>query len=525
MGEEVDLQEFTPADRTRHREKVRRCLDVFARMLREAAFDTDDPMTGLEVELNLVDEAGDPALKNAEALEAIADPDFQTELGQFNIEINVPPAKLREGGLETFEDNLRRSLNDAETKSAERRRPPGDDRHPADPGRGPHGPAQHQRQPALQAAERADPARPRRGPRDHDQRRPTGSTTTSDSIVPEAACTSTQLHVQTSPDQFASYWNASQAISAIQLAVGANSPYLLGKQLWRETRIPLFEQATDTRSEELKAQGVRPRVWFGERWITSVFDLFEENVRYFSALLPITDDEDPLAVLEAGGTPELPELRLHNGTIYRWNRPVYDVTGPPEARVPHLRVENRVLAAGPTVADTMANAALYFGLVRAPGRERAAAVVADVVQRRRGELPRRRPARHRRPGLLARRRPGPRHRAGAAPAAAAGPARAWSPGASTAPPSTGCSASSSSAACSAPTAPSGSCAQMDRRARPGPLRRAARDPARLPRADAHQRAGPHLDLTRRGSAPGARGSAAGSTALHAGAPGRASCAG
>jgi len=115
--------------------------------------------------------------------------------------------------------------------------------------------------------------------------------TTADSIVPEAACTSTQLHVQTSPDDFPAYWNASQAIAAIQLAVGANSPYLLGKELWRETRIPLFEQATDTRSEELKAQGVRPRVWFGERWITSVFDLFEENVRYFSALLPITDDE------------------------------------------------------------------------------------------------------------------------------------------------------------------------------------------------------------------------------------------
>jgi hypothetical protein len=167
--------------------------------------------------------------------------------------------------------------------------------------------------------------------------------------------------VQTSPDQFATYWNASQAISAIQLAVGANSPYLLGKELWRETRIPLFEQATDTRSEELKAQGVRPRVWFGERWITSVFDLFEENVRYFPALLPITEEEDPLEVLEAGGTPVLAELRLHNGTIYRWNRPVYDISD----GVPHLRVENRVLAAGPTVADTIANAAFYFGLVRA----------------------------------------------------------------------------------------------------------------------------------------------------------------
>src|SRR3954469_2407799 len=118
MGEDVDAQEFSRADRTRYREKVHRCLDVFERMLSENAFHTDDPMTGLEVELNLVDEQGDPALKNAEALAAIADPDFQTELGQFNIEINVPPARLREGGLTTFEDSLRRSLNDAEEKSS-----------------------------------------------------------------------------------------------------------------------------------------------------------------------------------------------------------------------------------------------------------------------------------------------------------------------------------------------------------------------------------------------------------------------
>ncbi len=178
--------------------------------------------------------------------------------------------------------------------------------------------------------------------------------------MPEAACTSTQLHIQVSPENFPAYWNASQAIAGVQLALGANSPFLLGRELWRETRVPLFEQATDTRSEELKAQGVRPRVWFGERWITSIFDLFEENVRYFPALLPVLEDEDPLEVLESGHTPRLHELRLHNGTIYRWNRPVYDVV----KGMPHLRVENRVLPAGPTVADTMANAAFYFGLVR-----------------------------------------------------------------------------------------------------------------------------------------------------------------
>jgi hypothetical protein len=184
--------------------------------------------------------------------------------------------------------------------------------------------------------------------------------TQADSITPEAACTSVQLHVQVSPDTFASYWNAAQAIAGVQVALAANSPFLFGRHLWQETRITLFEQATDTRPDELKQQGVRPRVWFGERWITSVFDLFEENIRYFPALLPICEEEDPLAELDRGAAPQLAELSLHNGTIYRWNRPVYAVVD----GKPHLRVENRVLPAGPTVADVMANAAFYYGLVR-----------------------------------------------------------------------------------------------------------------------------------------------------------------
>jgi hypothetical protein len=102
-------------------------------------------------------------------------------------------------------------------------------------------------------------------------------------------------------------------------------------------------------------------VWFGERWITSVFDLFEENMRYFPALLPICEQEDPVAVLDGGGCPQLAEMSLHNGTIYRWNRPVYAVAD----GMPHLRVENRVLPAGPSVVDVLANSAFYFGLVRA----------------------------------------------------------------------------------------------------------------------------------------------------------------
>ncbi len=360
MGQEVESRVFTREDRTRYRSKVRQCLDVFERMLRESRFETGKPSTGLEIELNLVDERGDPALKNAEVLEAIADPDFQTELGQFNLEINVPPRRLSGGGFCGFEEDVRASLNAAEGQASEV------GAHLVMVGILPTLSSGHMTASTLSPNPRyallSEQILAARGEDivisidgvDRLQ-------ATTDSIIPEAACTSTQLHLQVGPDEFADYWNASQAIAGVQLAVGANAPFLLGKELWRETRIALFEQATDTRYEELKTQGVRPRVWFGEQWITSIFDLFEENVRYFPALLPITEQEDPVAVIERGDTPALAELRLHNGTIYRWNRPIYDVV----REVPHLRVENRVLPAGPTVVDTMANAAFYFGLTRA----------------------------------------------------------------------------------------------------------------------------------------------------------------
>ncbi len=359
MGEEVDRHTFTRDDRVKYRQKIRRSLDVFAAMLREARFDVDRPLTGMEIELNLVDGQADPAMRNAEVLAAIADPDFQTELGQFNVEINLPPRRLIGTETAALESSLRASLNDAE----ERARTVG--AHMAMIGILPTLRQEHLTAESLSANPRYallnEQIFAARG-EDLDIRIDgiDRLAVTTDTIAPEAACTSTQFHLQVSPEQFAAYWNAAQVICSVQVALGANSPLLFGRELWRETRIPLFEQATDTRSEEIRAQGVRPRVWFGERWITSVFDLFEENVRYFPALLPICDTDDPAQILERGDTPELSELRLHNGTVYRWNRPIYAVV---RGR-PHLRVENRVLPAGPTVVDTVANAAFYFGLVR-----------------------------------------------------------------------------------------------------------------------------------------------------------------
>jgi gamma-glutamyl:cysteine ligase YbdK (ATP-grasp superfamily) len=359
MGEDVARTQFSREDRQRYREKVRRCLDVFERMLNESRFDFERPLTGLEIELNLVDDTGDPAMVNAEVLDLVADPAFQTELGQFTIEINVDPRRLGGDSLAGLERDVRASLNHADSLAR------GAGAHIVMTGILPTLGPEHVTADSFSSNPRYQLINEQIfAARGEDIRLAIEGaerlTTYADTIAPEAACTSVQFHLQVSPETFPAYWNAAQTVSAVQLALGANSPYLYGKELWRETRIALFEQATDTRSEELKSQGVRPRVWFGERWITSIFDLFEENVRYFSPLLPICDEEDPAAVLERGAVPSLHELRLHNGTIYRWNRPVYDVV----RGMPHLRVENRVLPAGPTVVDVLANAAFYYGLVK-----------------------------------------------------------------------------------------------------------------------------------------------------------------
>ncbi len=359
MGDEVVATKFTREDRQRYRDKVKRCLDVFARMLREARFDPDRRSIGLEIELNLTEETGDPAMANAHVLELIADDDFQTELAQFNIEINIAPQKLEGTVFSQLETAIRRDLNHAEEQARKAHA------HMMIIGILPTLTEHLLNGAALSANPRYalinEQVFAARGEDLHIAINGVERLVMyADTVAPEAACTSVQLHQMVDPAAFGAHWNAAQAIAGIQLALGANSPFFFQRELWRETRIPLFEQSTDTRPEELKAQGVRPRVWFGERWITSIFDLFEENVRYFPALLPVVEDEDPMEVLEAGGAPRLQELRLHNGTIYRWNRPIYQVV----RDRPHLRVENRVLPAGPTIVDTLANAAFYYGLVR-----------------------------------------------------------------------------------------------------------------------------------------------------------------
>ncbi|CAM5717943.1 Glutamate--cysteine ligase OS=Streptomyces alboniger OX=132473 GN=CP975_04910 PE=4 SV=1 [Streptomyces alboniger] len=364
MGDKVAAGAFDLSDRDRYRSKLQKCLTGLERLLEEERFDRPQNLMGLEIELNLAGPDGLPRMLNAQVLERIASRDFQTELGMFNLEVNIAPHRLGGRVLDQLAEELRTGLNYAHRKANE-----------LDAGIVMIGILPTLGSADLTSANLSDVDRyallneqivaARGEPFALDIEGVERLTCTSASIAPEAACTSIQLHLQVTPGRFADVWNAAQAIAAAQVAVGANAPFLFGREVWRESRPPLFLQSTDTRPPELQAQGVRPRTWFGERWITGPLELFEENLRYFPALLPLMDAEDPLAVLDAGGVPQLGELVLHNGTVYRWNRPVYDVAD----GVPHLRVENRVLPAGPSVTDVIANVAFYYGLVRALSEE------------------------------------------------------------------------------------------------------------------------------------------------------------
>ena len=359
MGEEIERVRFTREDRQRYRDKVKRCLTVLQRMLDAEAFEVERKLAGLEMEFYVVDPEGRPTNINAELLDRIASEDFQTELAQFNIEFNLAPHKLSGAMFREMEEELCTSFEHAQRRAEE-----------MDAGIAMIGilPTLDDLDITIQSMS----ANPRYHLLNEQVLEARGEDLVVDiegaeslrleanSIMMEAAATSVQLHLQVSPDGFATVWNAAQAIAGAQVAMAANSPFFLGKELWRETRIAVFEQTIDTRPEELTAQGVRPRVWFGERWIDGVTDLFDENVRYYPSLLPLLDDEEPEEVLARGDVPHLRELTLHNGTVYRWNRPVYAVA----RGKPHVRIENRVLPAGPTVVDAIANAAFYYGLVR-----------------------------------------------------------------------------------------------------------------------------------------------------------------
>jgi hypothetical protein len=361
MGERLTAELLSAGDRPRVRERLDRSVEVLRRMVADGWLGCHEDSVGVELELNLVDPMGRPRLVNDEVLAYLARADLQYELSQFNLEFNLAPRPMGGAVLRNLEAELVRVVQDASAQ------------------------AEHLLGTRIVPIGMLPTLRPEHLTYEHLSHNPryevlssqmralrgeaicldiTGVerlTFESETVAPEAAATSLQLHLRVRPQDLPRFYNAAQLISGAQVAVGANSPFLLGHQLWHETRIALCEQILDTRPRELREQGVRPRVWLGEAWVRSATEVFEDNVRYFGPLIPLLDPQDPVEELAAGRVPLLHELRLHNGTIWRWNRPVYDV----QAGTPHLRIENRVLPSGPTGADMAANAALFFGAIRA----------------------------------------------------------------------------------------------------------------------------------------------------------------
>ena len=337
-------------------------LRAIERMLEGGAIESGVRRIGAEQELFLVNPRWGAANNNLEILADLADDDhFTTELGRFNIEFNLDPQMWGGNCLSQMEGQLNTLL--ARVREAAEK---------------------HHTQVVmtgiLPTLEKADltldhmTPKPRYFALNEAMTRLRGGAyifhlkgqdelkLTHDSVMLEACNTSFQVHFQTGPEEFARLYNIAQAVAAPVLAAATNSPLLFGKRLWRETRIALFQQSVDTRAPTAHIREQSPRVRFGKGWVDdSVMEIFQEDVSRFRVLLAADVEEDPFHVLAQGGVPTLQALRLFNGTIYRWNRPCYGIS---EGK-PHLRIENRVLPAGPSIVDEVANAAFWLGLMSA----------------------------------------------------------------------------------------------------------------------------------------------------------------
>ena len=335
------------------------------RMLAEGRLETGVRRIGAEQEMFLVDEACRPRNMVREMLPLLPAEGFTTELAQFNLETNLSPHEFGGDCLRRMETELTERLLQA--------------RNAAESLGG--GILLAGILPTLQKAHLTlqnmtpnpryrrlnDAMTQLRGGEFHFLIKGIDELETShDNVMLESCTTSFQIHFQVGPEEFARLYNLAQAITGPVLAAAVNSPILLGRRLWHETRIALFQQSVDARSKSHQNRGLRPRVSFGDGWVReSVMEIYREDVARFRVLLADRIDEDPEKVLARGEIPNLSSLRLHNGTVYRWNRPCYGVND----GVAHLRIENRVLPAGPTVIDEMANAAFFFGLMVAVAEE------------------------------------------------------------------------------------------------------------------------------------------------------------
>ncbi len=360
MGNQDVLRDSDSGQLRRFIAHLLRDIHALEHMLDSGLIESGVHRIGVEQELFLVDAAWHPAPRALDILERIDDPHYTTELGLFNLEINLDPLVFEGDCLSQLEGQLNRSL--ATVRAAA---------HQCG--------AEVILSGILPTLRKSDLALTNMTPKPRYRALNTVLTQLRgddyefqlkgadelnlkhDSVMLEAGCTSFQVHYQVEPAEFPQCYNIAQATTAPLLAAAANSPLLFGRRLWRETRIPLFQQSVDTRHASTHLRERAPRVSFGQQWVDhSILDLIQEDLARFRVLIGTPSREDSLRLLEEGGLPELQALRLHIGTVYRWNRGCFGIGGGKA----HIRIENRVLPAGPSVVDEVANAAFFLGLLR-----------------------------------------------------------------------------------------------------------------------------------------------------------------
>lgn len=359
MGAQDVQQDRDSAQKRQFITHLLRDVQALETMIERGMIETGVRRIGAEQELFLVDQVWRPAPVALDILDTIEDPHFTTELGRFNLEINLDPLPFTDNCLSALERDLTELLQKLRTVT-----------HRQGVEVTLTGILPTLRKSDLTLANMTP--RPRYSALNDAMTQMRGDAyefrlkgtdeliIKHDSVMLESCCTSFQVHYQVGAEEFALLYNLAQAVTAPLLAAAANAPLLFGRRLWRETRIPLFQQAVDTRSASHHLRERSPRVSFGQQWVQqSVVELFKEDLARFRVLLGAAIQEDSLAALRQGVTPTLQALRTHNGTVYRWNRACFGFSN----GKPHLRIENRVLPSGPTILDEVANAAFLLGLL------------------------------------------------------------------------------------------------------------------------------------------------------------------
>src|ERR1051325_8776897 len=334
-------------------------LRALAFMLEDGRVESGVTRIGAEQEMFLIDRYLRPAPVSLEVLKQTNDARLTTEIARFNLEANLTPLRLENNCFSRMEQELAELVELVRNSAAT---------HGADVLLAGILPTLRKSDLTL---DNLTPVaryheldrgviRLRGGPLSIHIKGLDELHLTHENIMMESCNTSFQVHFQSNAKEFANHYNVAQAITAPVLAPAVNSPLLFGQRLWQETRVALFQHSTDERSRPQLARNQPTRVNFGDRWLEkSVLELFQDQIVRFRPIMISEPDENPFAVLARGEIPSLSALRMHNGTVWRWNRACYGVN----EGVAHLRIENRALPSGPTVVDEIANAAFFTGLM------------------------------------------------------------------------------------------------------------------------------------------------------------------